>query len=59
MKTLFLILLLLITGNLISYSQMSNGNYGNKWINYQNTYYKFKVAEDGVRINSKYNLQKI
>lgn len=47
------------TGNLISYSQMSNGNYGNEWINYQNTYYKFKVAEDGVRINSKYNLQKI
>ncbi len=48
MKPLFLILLLIVTGNLTSYSQMSNGNYGNEWINYQNTYYKFKVAEDGI-----------
>ena len=48
MKTLLFILTLILTGNLLSYSQMSNGNYGNEWINYENTYYKLKVVEDGI-----------
>jgi len=31
-----------------SFAQMNNGKYGNEWINYDQTYIKVKVAEDGI-----------
>lgn len=34
-------------------AQMHNGNFGNEWINYNQSYYKMKITEDGLyRINA-------
>jgi hypothetical protein len=32
----------------ISNAQMNNGLFGNEWINYSKTYYKFNISEDGI-----------
>ena len=32
----------------ISRAQMNNGLFGNEWINYSKTYYKFNISEDGI-----------
>ena len=29
-------------------AQMSDGKFGNEWIDYSKTYYKFKISEDGI-----------
>ncbi len=50
-KRLFLFLLFYCFGLLTIQAQMINGTdslYGDEWIQYDQSYYKFKVAEDGV-----------
>ena len=47
MKTILTTLIFLLIGG-FSFGQMSDGKFGNEWINYQNTYYKFKISEDGL-----------
>lgn len=47
MKTTILNLLIILIST-FSFGQMSDGKFGNEWINYQNTYYKFKISEDGL-----------
>jgi hypothetical protein len=47
MKTLIFISVLL-SWTYTAYSQMNNGQFGNEWIDFSRTYYKFKVAEDGI-----------
>lgn len=37
------------------FAQMNDGKFGNEWIDYSKTYYKFKVSEDGIyRIPATY-----
>ena len=43
----YLMISLLFTCN-YSTAQMTNGMFGNEWINYSQTYYKFKISEDGI-----------
>jgi len=43
--SILLITLFFLTVN--SYSQMLNGEYGNEWINHNQTYYKIDVQNDG------------
>jgi hypothetical protein len=59
MKRKLLFLLLICTTSL-SYGQMWNGVdslYGNEWINYDQSYYKIPVAEDGIYRLSYVQLQ--
>ena len=46
-KILFSFILLLSVLNVLK-AQMHNGNLGNEWINYNQTYYKMKIVEDGI-----------
>ncbi|MEM9921325.1 MAG: C25 family cysteine peptidase, partial [Bacteroidota bacterium] len=49
--TLWLIMVTLCLANKLN-AQMSNGLYGNEWIQFDQSYYKVKVSEDGIyRIN--------
>ena len=43
--SILLITLLFVTNNL--FSQMKNNQYGNEWINHNQTYYKIDVQNDG------------
>ena len=52
MKIALFFLMMLST---MVFAQMNDGKYGNEWIDYSKTYYKFKISEDGVyRIPANY-----
>jgi len=46
MRIVLFLLTMLLGGAL--HAQMSDGKFGNEWIDYSKTYYKFKISEDGV-----------
>jgi hypothetical protein len=46
MKTA-LFFLMMILGSSV-FAQMNDGKFGNEWIDYSKTYYKFKISEDGI-----------
>ncbi len=48
LKTLFSLRLLLVTCFLLSVLLCKAQTYGNEWINFNQTYYKIKVAENGI-----------
>lgn len=48
MSKKFYALLLFFALTNICLGQMHNGNFGNEWINYGQTYYKMKIVEDGL-----------
>ena len=48
MSKKFYPLLLFFALSNICLGQMHNGNFGNEWINYSQTYYKMKIVEDGL-----------
>jgi hypothetical protein len=53
----FLIASLILFFALQTQAQFANGNYGNEWVNHQQTYYKIKVAQDGMQRISAETLQ--
>lgn len=46
-KGIFLFMLAFLSAY-SSYAQMNDGLFGNEWINYQQSYYKMKVTQDGL-----------
>lgn len=45
MKIVFSLFMLLSSA---IFAQMNDGKFGNEWIDYSKTYYKFKISEDGI-----------
>ncbi len=43
-----ILLFLLVMFGSLTYAQMNDGKFGNEWIDYSKTYYKFKISEDGI-----------
>ncbi len=48
MKYLYSLALLFTLSFTASYAQMSDGNFGDEWINFDQSYFKMAIAEDGV-----------